>query len=219
MEYKQYIESVNAITVPAQKKMVKTASDAMKLMETAYNAQTDRLRACYNARFPTKPTKTLSKAEDAAYKTAITAIVNETDTEIVKLMDTAIAQIHALAEQAYREVKTLRDDAINTTMSGTTSENELDGGILLLLNYLQNIKNTPVGKKTEEQCRTFLYDVARKNRPLFPLNRRIYDLSVERAIAQYKINKKDKRKIISLRRPTMKALGFVQSKEMVHIKF
>ena len=218
MEYKQYIESVNAITVPAQKKMVKTASDAMKLMETAYNAQTDRLRACYNARFPTKPTKPLSEAEDAAYKTAITAIVNETDTEIVKLMDTAIAQIHALAEQAYREVKTLRDGA-NITMSGTTSKEDLDGGILLLLRYLNDLQKNPVGKKTEEQCRTFLYDVARKNRPLFPLNRRIGDLSVERAIAQYKINKKDKRKIISLRRPTMKALGFVQSKEMVHIKF
>jgi hypothetical protein len=217
MEYKKYIESVNAITVPAQKKMVKTASDAMKLMETAYNAQTDRLRACYNAHFPTKPTKTLSKAEDAAYKTAITAIVNETDKAIVDFMNKAIVDIHASAEQAYHQVHSSRDT--NITMSGTTSKEDLDGGILLLLRYLNDLQKNPVGKKTEEQCRTFLYDVARKNRPLFPLNRRIYDLSVERAIAQYKINKKDKRKIISLRRPTMKALGVVQSKEMVHIKF
>lgn len=217
MEYKHYIEKVNAITVPAQKKMVKTASDAMKKMETAYNTQTDRLRACYNAHFPTKPTEPLTKAEDAAYKTAITAIGNETDTEIVKLMDTAIAEIHALAEQAYRGVKTLRDT--NITMSGTTSEKELDGGILLLLNYLNDLQKNPVGKKTEEKCRTFLYDVARKNRPLFPLNRRIYKLSVERAIAQYKINKNDKEKKIKRYRPKMKALGSDQWKEMVHIKF
>jgi hypothetical protein len=129
-------------------------------------------------------------------------------------------QLWAIAQKriAGREVNTLRYGA-NITMSGTTSKEDLDGGILLLLNYLQNIKKTPVGKKTEENCRTFLYDVARKNPPLFPLNRRINDLSVERAIAQYKFNKKDKQKIRNIRRPTMKALGSDQWKEMVHIKF
>jgi hypothetical protein len=217
MEYKQYIESVNAITVPAQKKMVKTASDAMELMETAYNAQTDRLRACYNAHFPTKSTKTLSKAEDAAYKTAITAIANETDQAIVDFMNKAIVDIHASAEQAYRQVHSLRDT--NITMSGTTSKEDLDGGILLLLQYLNDLQKNPVGKKTKRQCRTFLYDVARKNRPLFPLNRRNYKLSVERAIAQYKINKKEKQKIIKRYRPTMNAMGSKRWKEMVHIKF
>lgn len=218
MEYKQYIKIVNAITVPAQNEMVEMASDAMKKMETAYNAQIDRLRVCYKAHFPTNETKPLTKAEDAAYKTAITAIGNETETEIEKLMDTAIAQIHALADQAYKQVNTLRDGAINITMSGTTSKEDLDGGILLLLQYLHNIKTTPVGIKTEDQCRTFLYDVADKRPPLFPLNRG-YDLSVERAIAQYKINKKDKQKIRKRYRPTMNALGSDQWKEMVHIKF
>lgn len=217
MEYNEYIKTVNAITIPAQNEMVQMASDAMKKMETAYNTQTDRLRACYNAHFPTKTTKPLTKAEDAAYKTAITAIVNETDKAIVDFMNKAIVDIHASAEQAYHQVHSLRDT--NITMSGTTSKEDLDGGILLLLQYLNDLQKNPVGKKTEEQCRTFLYDVARKNRPLFPLNRRIYELSVERAIAQYKINKKDKQKIIKRYRPTMKALGSDQWKEMVHIKF
>ena len=195
----EYITDVNTITKPAQELIFITADNALDNMEKAYKKQTARL------------TDVAKEESDKARKQKVKMIMEETDKAVVELMTSAIAEIHEIAEKAYTDVKTLMDANTGITVSGKTfTEKQLNGGIFLLYKYLYNLRHKPVAwklpKTREKYMRNYLYNVLRK-----PLG----DLSVMRAIKQYKEDHEKKRQQNRQRAVPMNALGV----QMVHIKF